>query len=194
MVNLTKKKDSGTAMMAGLTIMSIVVILFTVGWLMGGRREEAKAAPVAPRPAVAAPAAAIAAPSSGPVVSPPADETWTRLQWYEKFDPKKVDVLLTRVEDQHGCHWWMEIGAKVSGYKYRTLATYRHRSYRPDGYPDCPADAMPLPTTKFLTKAEMADVDLSKVTLVSRKTVKAGDPQLVAYYRVKRDRAQQEAY
>jgi hypothetical protein len=142
-----------------------------------------KAGPVASAPVV----------KPRPPVTPAVDEnaTWTRLAWYWKFDPRKDERLLTRVVDQYGCAWWMEIGAKVSGYKYRTLETFRNRAYRADGIPDCPKDQMPKPNVAFLSDTELkaAESDLDDMTIVSRTTVKAGDRELIAYYREKRDEA-----
>lgn len=162
--------------------------LLMLNALFGERKAET--AQVGP-----APTAVRARPAAPTPVAVPAEEvtSWTRLEWYWKYDPRKEDRYLGRIVDQYGCAWWMEIGARVSGYKSRTLESYRHRAFQADGLPDCPKSEMPKPEITYLTDAEMKDADIDEMTIVSRSTVKAGDPDLVAYFRARRDAAADKA-
>jgi len=172
-------------------IVALVVVLGAMMWtfnLFYADREDEPVRETAPRAAVAA-----VAPPAPNQALPPADGSWTRLEWYWKYDPKKEDRYLTRVVDQYGCAWWMEIGATVSGYKTRTLSSYRTRAMRADGIPDCPKSEMPKPKVAYLTDAELEDADVDDMTIVSRTKVKAGDPGLVRYYRERRDEAARAA-
>lgn len=180
MVDLTKKKDPGAAMMGCLTIVTIIAILLAVNWLMGWRHETAKTVPPATsRKVIARPA--------------PTNETWTRIAWYWKYDPKKSDYALTKVTDQFGCAWWVEIGNHLTTVRpIISYSSYRHRAYDAKGLPECPKSEMPEPNVAYLTNEELKEADIQAMTIVSRTTVKAGDPGLVAYYRERRDEAARE--
>ena len=170
-------------------IVMLVIVAATGLWVLNlffGERD----AQAAPRTVVAAPVQ----PRARPVAATLTDNgTWTRIAWYWRFDPRKDDRYLTRVVDQYGCAWWMEIGARVSGYKYRTMESFRNRAYRDDGYPDCPKSEMPKPNVAYFTDAELKEADIDQMGIVSRTTVRAKDPGLVAYYRARRDEAAKRA-
>lgn len=108
---------------------------------------------------------------------------YVRIEWYEPFDPKKSDEIFGHVQDQYGCWWWDELG--------NHNWTHSYRAYK-DGKPDCPADAMPDPLVEYMPQDKANDLR-DDITVVSKTVVDAGDPKLVAWYRERRDEAEQEA-
>lgn len=177
------RRDPGSAMMAGLSLL-LAIVIFALA-------SQAFQEPVqTKRPVVGGRAPKTTLRTSPQTIPTPSAATWTRISWYWKYDPRASDYELTKVTDQFGCKWWVEIGNHLAMTRpIMYYESYRHRAYDAHGLPDCPKSAMPDPHVAYLTDQELKDADLEDMTIVSRTTVGAGDPGLVSYYRERRDEA-----